>query len=156
MLFGQIVVGRDPDVLFVEGGDELVVPARGELVFELLDALPARIEGLGGGEFAGARGCVGDALGVSVFEQTDALHHELVEVRCEDRDELDPFEQRRTRIERDIEHPGVKLKPREIPVEKSVLGERWFRVLWGVHGRLVRSGVVRSCVGMVEWHRPLR
>jgi hypothetical protein len=50
----------------------------------------------------------------------DALHEELVEIRGEDRQELEPFEQRHALVERFRQDPSVELEPAEIPVEPGL------------------------------------
>ena len=60
------------------------------------------------------------------------LHEKLVEVGREDREELDPFEQRRPLIEGLGEHTAVELEPAEVPVEPDR------RELGRANGRLGR------------------
>ena len=76
------------------------------------------MERLEGRELVWAVGRMGDLLAVSGLEQSDSLHEELVEIRGENRDELQAFEQRGSLIERLCEHPAIELKPRQIPVDK--------------------------------------
>ena len=52
----------------------------------------------------------------------DADHEELVEVRGEDRAELDALEQRERLVGGEVEHPGVELDPRQLAVEEARLG----------------------------------
>ena len=51
----------------------------------------------------------------------DAHHEELVEVLGEDRGELDALEQRERVVLGELEHAGVELDPRELPVEEPGL-----------------------------------
>jgi len=61
------------------------------------EAVPARCRGLRSG----------------LAPQPGYAHHvELVEVRPEDRQKLEAFEQRNPRVRRLGEHPGVELQPR--------------------------------------------
>jgi hypothetical protein len=50
-------------------------------------------------------------------DQGHPLHEELVQVRREDREELDPLEQRRALVERLLQHAPVELEPAEIAVD---------------------------------------
>ena len=52
-----------------------------------------------------------------LVQPRDPDHEELVEVRVEDREELDPLEQRPARVERFLEHAPVEGQPRDLPVE---------------------------------------
>ena len=52
---------------------------------------------------------------------TDALHEELVEVRGEDRQELEPFEQRHALVDGFRQDPAVEFEPAEVPVEPGLL-----------------------------------
>src|SRR5688572_14958981 len=55
---------------------------------------------------------------------SDAHHVELVEVRAEDRQELQPLEKRIALVERLMEHARVELEPAELTVEVE---RRWQR-----------------------------
>ncbi len=50
-------------------------------------------------------------------QQGHALHEELVQVGREDREELDPLEERRTLVEGFVEHAPVELEPAQITIE---------------------------------------
>jgi hypothetical protein len=52
------------------------------------------------------------------LEPADALHEVFVQVRREDLDEADPFQQRVALIERLVEHPTVKLQPAQVAVQE--------------------------------------
>ncbi len=52
---------------------------------------------------------------------TDAFHEELVEVRGEDREELEPLEQRHALVDGFGQHPAVEFEPAEVPVEPRLL-----------------------------------
>ena len=95
---------------------------------------------------------VGDELlarGRPVLPQhRHALHEELVEVGRENREELDPFEQRRPLIECLGEHAAVEFEPAEVPVEPdrrelSRTNSRLGRVL-AARGNLRRLDVWRG------------
>ena len=58
--------------------------------------------------------------GLLAHEPGDADHEELVEVRGEDRAELDALEQRHRRVVGELEHAGVELEPGELAVEESL------------------------------------
>ena len=61
--------------------------------------------------------------GDDLVEQAgDAHHEELVEVRREDRAELDALEQRLGRVGGELEHALVQVEPRELAVEQGLAG----------------------------------
>ena len=70
---------------------------------------------------------------------------ELIEVRREDGDELDPLEHRECRVLRDREHPLVELQPRELTVQVAgilrVPGKDVQRVIAPSGGRRRPRGV---------------
>ena len=49
--------------------------------------------------------------------RADALHVELIEVRSEDREELEALEQGRTIVERFAEHPSIEFEPAQVTVD---------------------------------------
>ncbi len=55
-------------------------------------------------------------------EAGHAHHEELVQVRREDRAELDALEERDGRVGRELEHPRVELEPRELAVQEALAG----------------------------------
>ena len=64
-------------------------------------------------------------VGTDLFaEPEDALHHELVEIRREDREEAEALEQRRSLVRRLVEHAAVEFEPAEIPVQEFGLPVR--------------------------------
>ncbi len=69
------------------------MPAPGQVGFHLTDNAIAGIAGLDGGHFIGPIGRMGDLLKMARLEEPDAFHKELIEVGCEDGEELDPIEQ---------------------------------------------------------------
>ena len=139
---------RPPDIDVDRGvvGDELEDPRASRR--ELLLGRPAV-------------GRTGDAAGLELLTQAgDADLEELVEVAREDRQELDPLEQRIPRVARLVEHPGVELQPRELAVEVGVrafgprraalteAGDAWAGACAGIDGghaagRLL-AGLVRA------------
>ena len=72
-----------------------------------------------------------------LVQPRDPDHEELVEVRVEDGEELDPLEQRPARVERFLEDPPVEGEPRDLPVEVE---------------RMVVEAVVRSARASNELH----
>jgi hypothetical protein len=108
----QVLVLHDLDALGFEHGDECLGEAFGELILHVSDHLIAGVERLERGELVRSIGRVGDLLPMTRLEQPDPLHAELVEVRGEDRHELQAFEQRGALVEGLSEHAPVKLKPR--------------------------------------------
>ncbi len=68
-----------------------------------------------------AVGRTGDAAGLDLLAQAgDADLEELVEVAREDRQELDPLEQRIALVARLVQDPGVELEPGQLAVEVGV------------------------------------
>ena len=66
------------------------------------------------------------AVGASAVRQTgldllldaaDADHEEFVEVRCEDGQELEPFQQRHARIAAFLQDPTIEFEPAQVAVE---------------------------------------
>jgi hypothetical protein len=55
---------------------------------------------------------------------TDALHVELVEVRREDGEELEPLEQRRAVVERRAEHAAIELEPAQVAIDPRLAEQR--------------------------------
>ena len=88
-----------------------------------------------------SRQAVGAALGHRrldlLVQARDPDHEELVEIRVEDREELDPFEQRPARVERFLEHPPVEGEPRDLAIEIK---------------RVVVEAIVRSARASNELH----
>ena len=68
-------------------------------------------------------------------QQSDALHVELIEVRREDREKLEPFEQRRALVQRLVQHAPVEVEPAQIPVAPG-MGQQTFAgsQRWVGHG----------------------
>jgi len=56
-----------------------------------------------------------------LLQAAHPLHEELVQVALEDGDELQPFEKRRLRVLRLVEHPGVEVEPRDLAIEEEGL-----------------------------------
>src|SRR5207302_9915416 len=54
-----------------------------------------------------------------LLETAHALHEELVEIVVEDRDELQPFEERVRRVLGLAEHSPIELQPGDLPVEEQ-------------------------------------
>ena len=72
-------------------------------------------------------------------QASDADHVELVEIRREDREELEPLEQRRALVLRLVKHSRIELEPAELAIqERGVLRDE------GVHSRLSRGTRRRS------------
>ena len=78
------------------------------------------------------------------------LHEELVEIGREDREELDPFEQRRPLIERLGEHAAIEFEPPEVPVEPDR------RQLGRTNGRLGRVLAARGNLRRLDVWRDAR
>ena len=84
----------------------------------------------------------------------DALHEELVEVGGEDRQELEPLEQRHAFVERLGQHPAIELEPAQVPVEPGVLehprAQFHVHIDPGIVPRLPAGGVRDRCVEHIE------
>ena len=97
------------DAVRVQLGQQMVVETLVLELHQLGDALRDRGELLGGRH--AIRGPVLDA-GCDLPAKTGDTHHvELVEIRAEDRKELQPLEQRVSRIERFVENTKVEFEP---------------------------------------------
>jgi phosphoribosylanthranilate isomerase len=59
-------------------------------------------------------------------QQRDSHHEELIEVRADDRQELETLEQRHARVLRFFEHAMVELEPRQLTVHVGVVGHHLF------------------------------
>jgi hypothetical protein len=71
------------------------------------------------------RGGHGDPGRDPPLEPGDPDHEELVEVRGEDCEEADPFEQRLVRVLGKLEDSLVEREPADLAVEEAVLGQRY-------------------------------
>ena len=113
---------HDPDPLLLERRHELGGEDVGRAGRQLLRALPDPLELLGG------RPAVGrtlDHAGLDLLLQAgDPDLEELVEVVREDRDELQPLQQRERGVLGEREHARVELEPRQLAVQvPSIVGE---------------------------------
>ena len=61
----------------------------------------------------------GDSRGRLVGQAGHAHHEELVQVRGEDRAEVDPRQERQAGLGGDLEHARVEVEPRELSVQKA-------------------------------------
>jgi len=95
---------------------ERVVLARHELV----EAAPERVEDLAGRAAVGAAHV--HARVDLALEPRDPDHEELVQVRAEDREELEPLEERHVGVERLLEHALVEVEPGELPAPVALRG----------------------------------
>ena len=91
-----------------------------------------RLELLRGGHPVDA--ATGDTCGDTLLQPGDTHLEELVEVLAEDRQELDPLEQRRRRILGKREHPRVEVQPGELTVEVAALVVGHPPILPSAHG----------------------
>ena len=109
---------QQSDALGGEQRLELVEEAPVLLVAEPARALRDSGQGLGRGEAVEPRARV--VLAHAALEPGHAHHEELVEVRADDRKELDPLEQRYGRILGLFEDPAIELEPRQLAVDERV------------------------------------
>ena len=96
------------------------------------------------GRAVGAGVELAHVAGELLLQAPHPLHEELVEVRIEDGDELQPLEQRIGRVLGLVQHAGVELQPRELPVEEIGGFDDLFERL---HTGRVRFGHGRSASG---------
>ncbi len=92
---------------------EALGAAQQQRIQRIAQPMDVRVEFLDDGEVAAGIGA--GAHG------TDALHEELVEVRSEDRQELEPLEQRHALVDGFRQDPAVEFEPAEVPVEPGLL-----------------------------------
>jgi len=97
---------------------ELIEETSMLLVGEPAGALGDGRPGLGGGQPVGP-GCL-VVLADPPLEPRHADHGELVEVRADDGQELDPLQKRHRRVFGLLEHPPVELEPRELAVDEGL------------------------------------
>ena len=118
LLFRALVHLRDRDARLGQLRHEVPAPEARLAGGEREDAVPDF------GERRGRRATVRrehrDAGGLEAHEPGDADHEELVEVRGEDRAELDALEQRHRRVLCELEHAGVEIEPGELAIEESL------------------------------------
>ena len=64
-------------------------------------------------------GRAGDRAQVDLlFQPAHAFHIKLVEIRVENREKPEAFEQRRAGVHRLVEHAAIELEPRQLTIEK--------------------------------------
>src|SRR5262249_56306891 len=80
-----------------------------------------KLGGRGGGIGGGGHRVVGVLDERNAAQKGHALHEELVEVRRDDRQELQALEQRRALVERLVQHAAVEREPSEVAIEPRVL-----------------------------------
>ena len=110
LFFGQLLRPAQKYSLFLQGGHKLVaqtvIGQREHLANGLADTvhLFARRHAVG----AGANRYAGGHL---LLEPADSHHEEFVEIRREDRQELEPFQKRHGRVERLLQNAAIELQP---------------------------------------------
>ena len=108
---------HDLDALGGERRPQLALPELRLPSGQLRDACLDAGERLRGGHAVG--GAHGEPCRLLVHQACHAHHEELVEVRREDRAELDALEQRLRLVAREVEHARVELDPRQLAVEEA-------------------------------------
>ncbi len=112
----ELVPGREPDPMPHQPMAQVLEAcgtAQEQRIKRVAQPMDVRVEFLDDGQIAARVGA--GAHG------TDALHEELVQVRGEDCQELEAFEQRHALIDGFRQDPAVELEPAEIPVEPGLL-----------------------------------
>ncbi len=113
---------NEPDSLRGQQRHEVLEEAPVLLLDEVVHRARDRGQRLGRGEPVRAAG-----LGVAgvhlALEPGHADHEELVEVRAEDSEELDAFEQRHRRVLRLLEHAAVELEPGQLAVDVGLAAQ---------------------------------
>src|SRR6185295_11636609 len=125
-----LIALRDPadvDPLLVECGAQISVPDAGLLRGQLADAITDL--GERHRRRSPVRGADAEAGRRLTHEAGHSHHEELVEVRGEDRRELEALEKREVGICGKLKHPRVELEPRELAVQQPLgaLGPHWDR-----------------------------
>src|SRR5262249_8926120 len=118
LLGREIRRAHEADALGGEQRLELSQEAPVLLVAQAPSALRDGGEGLRRGEPVGPGRPV--SLADPALEPGHADHEELVEVRADDRQELDPLEERHRRVFGLLEDPAIELEPREPAADEVV------------------------------------
>ena len=113
---GELRHRQQAHAVRAQRGQQQLVQAAARLLQQVADAALDRVELLPCGEPVGRR--LLHARRHLPAQAGNAHHVELVEVRAEDREELQPFEQRVTLVERLRQHARVELEPRELAVQE--------------------------------------
>ena len=112
----KFVPGREPHPMLHQPLAQVLEAcstAQKQRIQRIAQPMDVRVEFLDDGEIAARVGA--GAHG------TDALHEELVQVRGEDRQELEPLEQRHALVDGFRQDPAVEFEPAEVPVEPGLL-----------------------------------
>ena len=115
LLAVELARGEEMDAIRVQLGQELLAPDLVVIGHQGVRALGDSLQLLAG-QHPVRRG-VGDAAEVLLLEARHTDHEELVEVRGDDGEELEPFEERHVPVACLLENPLIKLQPGELAVD---------------------------------------
>ncbi len=144
----ELIVEEDEDAGIRELGEGEVEPDAGLLGLQLFDHVSELGEGLARSAAVGGGGL--DTAEDVAFEQAHALHEELIEVACEDGEELDALEQREGLVGSLGKDAAVELKPGEVTVEEAGFDCCLWCVVSHGCGRLVSVCVFVRSGGFAE------
>ena len=112
-------VGRDEvQPVPLQARKDVARPDPALLLHHGVDVRADRRELLVGQEAVGSG--LADAAELLLLEAGDAHHEEFIEIRRDDRQELEPLEDRQRCIRRLFQDPRIELKPRELAVEEQL------------------------------------
>ena len=115
LLVGQLGVVEQANALIAQLGLNIVEPAAAMLIGQHVDGAADRDQLLGGRRAIGR--AADHAGGDLLLDAGHADHKEFIEVGAEDREELDPLQQRVLLVKRLLQHAPVELQPAQLAVE---------------------------------------
>ena len=140
LLLGQILDAAQEDAFLLEGRQQFAAQTLVGLGEELADGGTNLLE-LFARRHAVGPGADVDARLHLLLQAADAHHEELIEIRGEDGQELEPFEQRHRRVLRFFEDAAIEFQPAQfaVDVELGIVkignGGRRLRAIAGRSGR---------------------
>ncbi len=119
-----LILIEERDAGLGERRPEEILPARRLIPHHLHGAVANRGQLLRDGQPVGRH--LFEARALALAQRRHAHHEELVQVRADDREELDALEERMVIRDRLIEHPLVELEPAQLPigVERGIVKGR--------------------------------
>ena len=153
---GQVLEAAQDDPFALQAGQHFLGEAAVLLGDHLPDGLADAFQLLARRHPVGA-GAAGDAGLHLLLQAADADHEELIQVGAEDRQELEPFQERHLGVLGLLQHPAVEFQPAQfaVDVQRRVVQGRHFNA---VSGRFVGGacGWTSRCAAVLQlcsWHR---
>ena len=116
LLLGQILDAAQKDAFLFQGGQQFAAQALIGLGNIWLTVWPDLLE-LFARRHAVGPGADADARLHLLLQAADAHHEEFIEIRGENGQELDPFQQRHRRILGLLQDPAIELQPAQLAVD---------------------------------------